>query len=95
MTDSWARITMQEIGIFTAAVVGRIRVRGIDYGFSVQDMTGKEQSIAVLTADHLRELLPTLRPARIDLHCTDAERPALRALVDSIRQDRRVIEARH
>jgi len=45
--------------------------------------------------DDLRELVPALRPASIALECTDAERHALSALVDAIRQDRRIVEARH
>ena len=45
--------------------------------------------------EDLREMIPALRPASIDFLCTNAERPAMQALVNSIRQDRRVIEAQH
>lgn len=89
-------MNVQTLRIISAAAAGgRIVVRGNDFAFLVRDDSGATADIAVETADDLRELVPALRPASIALDCTDAERPALTALVDSIRTDRRVIEARH
>ena len=95
MSEAWEPLTMRAVRIVSAAAAGGIRTRGESFEYLVRDATGEGPDIAVRIADDLLELVPALRPASIALECADAERPALLALVATIRQDRRVIEAQH
>jgi hypothetical protein len=82
--EPWAPLTVRHARIVTAAAAGGINVRGVECAFMVCDVSGFVPAIAVPTVRGLRELVPCLDAVSIDLECTDAERPVLRALVDSL-----------
>jgi hypothetical protein len=74
------------VHIVTAAPAGGIRVHGEEFAYLVRDVQGLVSDIAVSTASGLRTLVPALHPAAITFLRSDAERPAMSALVESLRQ---------
>ena len=96
--DGWSRIEMRELVIITRARAPDLTTQaavfreGARYlGWDVRDSAG---AVLCTSNEHLLELIPALRPARIHVACTDEEWPAMNELVATIKEDRRVIVAR-
>jgi hypothetical protein len=75
---------MSAVCIVTAASIGGIRVEGKDFQFLVRGAA--EQPIVVGSAAGLREMMAVLAPDSITFECTDAERPGMSLLVESLTQ---------
>ena len=100
--NAWAQLVMREVHIVTPRGMGgegTLYVRGEVLHdpylvMGVDEHSGKASCIAVRSMEALRELVPALHPASITYQCSDDERPAMRALVEALQQDRRIVETR-
>jgi hypothetical protein len=98
---NWQRLAMHEVAIFTRAKLLAIGVNPDppEVGYFIyrdDDVIGASvKTIGVPKLEDLREVLSGLRSVSIRYCCMPEERAALRALIEAVRNDRRVIETTH